>query len=121
MKFLSTCLDTLVFYNIHKFHTDPEYWGDPEVFRPERFLHTQDGKMKLVKHDRFLPFGFGKRICMGESLAKAELFIFTVLLIQVVNYLPQTPLPTTYVPTDTKTISTRTCTFCPRSTTPGRI
>ncbi len=76
--------DSYVFYNIYYFHNDPEYWGDPEKFRPERFLEQVDGTTKLVKHERLVPFGFGRRICMGESLAKAELFLFTVLLIQVI-------------------------------------
>ena len=81
--------DTLLVYNIHRFHTDPDYWGDPEVFRPERFLAKdwEDeegvGRARLVKHERFLPFGFGRRVCMGESLAKAELFIFCVIIMQV--------------------------------------
>jgi len=66
---------TLLAYNIHKFHTDPDYWGDPESFRPERFL---DGG----KREQFVPFGMGKRICMGESLARNELFIFSTLILQ---------------------------------------
>lgn len=74
---------TTVNYSIYKFHTDPDYWGDPEVFRPERFLNTDGKKVKVVRPERFVPFGFGKRVCIGELLAKAELFIFTVLLIQV--------------------------------------
>jgi len=37
-------------------HHDPDLWGDPEIFRPERFL-KEDGQ--LAK-DISLPFGFGK-------------------------------------------------------------
>ena len=71
---------TMLFYNIFKFHHDPDVWEDPEIFRPERFL-SEDGA-KVVKKEQFIPFGFGKRVCMGESLAKAELLIFTVMLLQ---------------------------------------
>ncbi len=80
---MSLLQDALLYYNIHKFHTDPDYWGDPETFRPGRFLADVDGKTKLKKFDRFIPFGFGRRVCMGESLAKAELFIFCVIIMQV--------------------------------------
>jgi methyl farnesoate epoxidase/farnesoate epoxidase len=58
---------------------DPEYWGDPEAFRPERFLDPATGS--LIRKERFVPFGFGKRVCMGESLAKSELFLFTSILV----------------------------------------
>ena len=66
---------TLIMYNIYKFHMDPDYWEDPEVFNPGRFL---DGKKK----EQFVPYGMGKRVCMGESLAKNELFIFFTLILQ---------------------------------------
>lgn len=34
-----------------------EIWGDPEVFRPERFLNNE---RKLILHDSLIPFGLGK-------------------------------------------------------------
>eukprot|EP00095_Tigriopus_kingsejongensis_P005456 maker-scaffold224_size251237-snap-gene-1.46 protein:Tk05456 transcript:maker-scaffold224_size251237-snap-gene-1.46-mRNA-1 annotation:"cytochrome p450 monooxygenase" len=71
---------TLLYYNIHSFFNDKSYWGDPENFRPERFLDESGSGLK--KYERFIPFGFGKRVCMGESLAKAELFIFTIMILQ---------------------------------------
>ena len=63
---------------------DPEYWGDPKIFRPSRFLTFDEnsGKYKVEKRERFIPFGFGKRVCMGENLAKAELWIFLTSILQ---------------------------------------
>ncbi|XP_003400316.2 cytochrome P450 306a1 [Bombus terrestris] len=54
-------------------HTDPAYWQDPLEFRPDRFL-SDDGS--FFKPESFLPFQSGKRICVGEELAKMVLFLF---------------------------------------------
>ena len=59
---------------------DSQYWGDPKVFRPSRFLN--ENQTEIVKKDRFIPFGFGKRVCMGETLAKAELWLFFVSILK---------------------------------------
>ena len=60
-------------------HMDEKYFPEPEVFRPERFLDKQG----CVKPSRFLmPFSVGKRSCLGEALARAELFLFLTGLLQ---------------------------------------
>ena len=67
--------DCMMFYNIIAVHLDPEYWDEPEVFNPDRFL---DGEGR----EQLAPYGMGKRICMGETLARSELFIFSALILQ---------------------------------------
>ncbi|XP_071082988.1 steroid 17-alpha-hydroxylase/17,20 lyase-like [Haliotis cracherodii] len=64
---------TLVLINHHALHHDPEQWRDPEVFKPERFL-DQTGKM-AAKPESWLPFSAGRRVCLGESVAKPELHL----------------------------------------------
>lgn len=59
---------------------DPEFWGDPEVFRPERFL-TNDGT-RPQKPERFIPFSYGKRSCPGEVIANMETFIYFTSILQ---------------------------------------
>jgi methyl farnesoate epoxidase/farnesoate epoxidase len=49
--------DTVMLVNLWSFHNDADFWGDPEVFRPERFL---DDKGQLLKKDYSLPFGAGQ-------------------------------------------------------------
>ncbi|OQV17437.1 Cytochrome P450 2U1 [Hypsibius exemplaris] len=63
----------LIVSNIQSIHHDPRYWKNPEIFDPLRFL---DNNKKLIKPDGFIPFGIGKRACLGEALAKMELFLF---------------------------------------------
>jgi cytochrome P450 len=71
---------TVVLPNIYACLMSPDIWGDPQVFRPERFL-SSDGKT-VVRNKAWIPFGVGKRFCLGESLARDEIFLFLTNLIQ---------------------------------------
>ena len=73
---------TLFICNLEKFLNDPKEFPEPRQFKPERFI---DEKGKIRKSEYFVPFGIGKRICMGESLAKNELFIFFVRILQTID------------------------------------
>jgi len=70
---------TVAMSNIKKFLSDPQLWDRPEIFSPDRFL---DPFGKFFRPDHFVPLGHGRRVCMGEPLARAELFIFFVSLVQ---------------------------------------
>ncbi|KAK7085922.1 Cytochrome P450 2D6, partial [Halocaridina rubra] len=70
--------DTFVFLNLTRCLKGKEFWERPDKFYPEHFL-TPDGK--LYKPDAFMPFGTGKRVCLGESLARLELFLFFATLV----------------------------------------
>ncbi|KAI7815650.1 cytochrome p450 [Rhyzopertha dominica] len=70
--------ETIILPSLYSIHMDPLYWRDPLAFRPER--HIKNGKI-FFEEKHFAPFGYGKRRCLGESLAKATIFlIFTALL-----------------------------------------
>ncbi|CAH1773052.1 unnamed protein product [Owenia fusiformis] len=70
---------TRIYANIHAIHHDPEYWKEPDKFIPERFL-DKDGK--YCADERMLTFSTGKRACLGEGLARMELFIFATAILQ---------------------------------------
>ncbi|ODM96570.1 Farnesoate epoxidase [Orchesella cincta] len=72
--------------NLYFIHHDPATWGDPENFRPERFI-GKDGS--FVRHDCMMPFGVGKRVCFGESLARDLMFLFIVKFFQTLNVFPE--------------------------------
>uniref|UniRef100_A0A1I7XP90 Cytochrome P450 n=1 Tax=Heterorhabditis bacteriophora TaxID=37862 RepID=A0A1I7XP90_HETBA len=60
-------------------HYDQRYYPEPDKFRPERFL-DQDGYYR--KRPELNLFGMGKRSCLGENLARYELFLLFTTLIQ---------------------------------------
>ncbi|XP_027708656.1 cytochrome P450 2J2-like [Vombatus ursinus] len=64
--------------NLKALHRDPKEWATPETFNPEHFL--ENGQFK--KRESFLPFSIGKRVCLGEQLARTELFLFFSCLLQ---------------------------------------
>ena len=75
--------DTLVLIGLDAIHNQREYWGDPERFRPERFL-DEHGRLSLAK-DLSVPFGAGKRLCAGETFARNIMFLTLAALMQNFN------------------------------------
>ncbi|CAD5218095.1 unnamed protein product [Bursaphelenchus okinawaensis] len=56
---------------------NPSLFPIPEKFNPDRFINAE-GKLRQV--EELIPFSLGKRICLGEGMARMELFIFTANL-----------------------------------------
>ncbi|MCW2999251.1 MAG: cytochrome [Solirubrobacterales bacterium] len=53
--------------NVHLVHHDPQIYPDPHAFRPERFLAEGPGTFT------WLPFGGGRRRCLGQAFAMLEM------------------------------------------------
>nr|GLL45396.1 cytochrome P450 CYP82D47-like isoform X1 [Ipomoea trifida] len=60
---------TPVLVNISKAHRNPDFWSDPDVFRPERFMSEHKKIDVRGNHFELIPFGSGRRMCPGISVA----------------------------------------------------
>ena len=62
---------TTVFMPNYVLSYDPDTFHNPGLFQPERFLKCK----KASKSEKFasLPFGFGRRMCIGRRVAELEL------------------------------------------------
>lgn len=69
---------TQVLPNLYRIHMDPKLWDEPDKFNPSRFIVNE----RAHKPDYFIPFSVGRRMCLGDVLAKMEVFLFLVGLLQ---------------------------------------
>ncbi|XP_061692184.1 steroid 17-alpha-hydroxylase/17,20 lyase isoform X2 [Syngnathoides biaculeatus] len=72
---------TRVIVNLWSLHHDEKEWKNPDLFDPGRFLNSE-GTGLINPSSSYLPFGAGVRVCLGEALAKMELFIFLSWILQ---------------------------------------
>jgi cytochrome P450 len=68
-------------------HRDPRYYEHPDAFRPERFLGSAPPRWA------FIGFGGGRRQCVGERLALAEMETFAYYLLRSFRLNLPDPLP----------------------------
>lgn len=63
---------TDIFYSTYYAHRHPDFWDDPEEFRPERFTAEE-----VAKRDRsaYIPFGSGPHLCIGNQFAMTEMLL----------------------------------------------
>jgi cytochrome P450 len=79
-----------VFVNVWAIGRDPSSWPEPLVFRPERFLEggANAGTDVRGQHYHLLPFGSGRRICPGASLALLVVQATLAAMVQCFEWRP---------------------------------
>ncbi|MBM7692023.1 cytochrome P450 [Peribacillus deserti] len=60
-------------------HHKPEYFADPEIFRPERF---ENNFVKTIPAYAYFPFGGGPRVCIGNHFALMEMVLVLATMAQ---------------------------------------
>jgi len=87
--------DTLIVVDLTRILWDPKVYPNPRVFDPSRFMKGRKNEEKGDEITHLIPFQAGKRVCLGESLAKMELFIFFTALVSryKFSFSPNEPKP----------------------------
>lgn len=68
---------TEIMVNLWAVHHDPNFWEDPWMFRPDRFL-DDNGEFVDAGHPNrrnVMAFGAGERRCVGENFAMDRVFL----------------------------------------------
>ena len=78
---------SLVIIGLWNIHRHPDFWTEPEVFRPERFMGGVDATGHRLA---WMPFGGGHRTCIGNHFAMIEGPLLLALIAQryEMNLLP---------------------------------
>ncbi|KAI9537642.1 hypothetical protein NQZ68_023887 [Dissostichus eleginoides] len=77
--------DTVVFINQWSVNHDPLKWKDPHIFNPARFI-DENGALDKDITNSVMIFSTGKRRCIGDQIAKVEVFLFTAILLHQCSF-----------------------------------
>ncbi|XP_053538023.1 cytochrome P450 2D15 isoform X1 [Ictalurus punctatus] len=70
---------TIIIPNLSSVLSEEGQWKFPHEFNPSNFLNEQG---QFEKPEAFMPFSAGPRVCLGEGLARMELFLILVTLLR---------------------------------------
>ncbi|XP_052450792.1 cytochrome P450 2B19 isoform X2 [Carassius gibelio] len=74
---------TMIMTNLEAIFSDKKHWKHPDAFNPENFL---DENGNFFKPESFIAFSLGPRVCLGETLARTELFLYITSLLQRIHF-----------------------------------
>lgn len=79
--------DTMVVAMFSGIMNDPKNIKNPFTFDPNNFLN-ENGKLSIP--EKYFPFALGRHRCIGETLAKSNLFMMCTTILQ--NFILEVPL-----------------------------
>ncbi|CAH1793046.1 unnamed protein product [Owenia fusiformis] len=82
---------TQVWTNLFSLHHDERYFPDPWTFKPDRFLDDAGELIPTDQRKLLMPFGAGRRVCVGEQMARVRIFLFMTTMLQRYEFLPEKP------------------------------
>lgn len=71
---------TEILVNIYGMNHNTSFWESPDDFVPSRFLEAKQEDLRNV----YMPFGSGRRVCLGANLAMQEMLMFLAIFMK--NY-----------------------------------
>ncbi|XP_041828819.1 cytochrome P450 1B1-like [Melanotaenia boesemani] len=82
---LSIPKDMVIFVNQWSVNHDSSRWKDPHIFDPSRFL-DENGCLDKDLTNNVMIFSAGKRRCIGDQVAKVEIFLFFAILLHQCSF-----------------------------------
>ncbi|VDI80748.1 cytochrome P450, family 2, subfamily U, polypeptide 1 [Mytilus galloprovincialis] len=74
----------IIFLSIDSALSSEETFPNSDEFNPDRFI---DADGNLHSQEKILAFSAGRRVCLGESLARMELFLYLTSMVQRYEFL----------------------------------
>ncbi|KAJ8297736.1 hypothetical protein KUTeg_024267 [Tegillarca granosa] len=78
--------NAILFLNQDSVLSDPLIFDQPELFNPSRFI---DNNGALMREEKIVSFSLGRRACLGEAVARMELFLYLTHLVKRFEFLPE--------------------------------
>lgn len=75
---------------------DEDIFPNADKFEPERYLEADRKTLQKDMANKVIPFGMGKRMCLGENLARMQIFLIGATMLRNYKFtvIPGTEKPT---------------------------
>lgn len=73
---------TCIVINCESITKSSKYFDDSLQYKPERWLTCPTGNRKKIPTGCLLPFGYGKRMCIGRRFAEQEIYLAIIKILK---------------------------------------
>jgi cytochrome P450 len=77
---------SVIYANAQAMTHDERVYSNPDAFNPDRYIPKEEGGLGEPLPEG--PFGFGRRVCLGKTLALANVYIFMATLLATFDLRP---------------------------------